>query len=52
MKYAAEIGLAAMISKPSALKVGSGVQKSIKWIHRHADSIVISYKGKVVLTLN
>jgi hypothetical protein len=44
MKYAAEIGSGAMICIPSFIKIGSGIQKLIeRGIHRHTDSMVISY---------
>jgi hypothetical protein len=36
MKCAAEMGSVAMIYIPSFIKIGSGVEKMIKWIHGHA----------------
>jgi hypothetical protein len=41
-KYAVEIGSGAMIYIPSFIKIGSGIQKLIRGIHRHTDSMVIS----------
>jgi hypothetical protein len=35
MKYAVEMGSGAVIYVPSFIKIGSGVQKSIRGIHRH-----------------
>jgi hypothetical protein len=45
MKYAVEMGSGAMIMIyiPSFIKIGSSVQKLIMGIHRHTDSMVISY---------
>jgi hypothetical protein len=42
MKYAVEMGLDAIIYTPSFIKIGSGIQKLILGIHRHADSMVIA----------
>jgi hypothetical protein len=42
MKYAVEMGSSAMIYIPSFIKIGSGIQKFIRGIHRHADSMVIA----------
>jgi hypothetical protein len=35
MKYATEMGSAAMICIPSFIKIGSGIQKLIEGIQRH-----------------
>jgi hypothetical protein len=43
MKYAIEMGSGAMIYIPSFIKIGSGIQKLIDEIHRHRDSMEISY---------
>jgi hypothetical protein len=37
MKYAVEMGSAAMIYIPSFIKIASGIQKLIRGIHRHTD---------------
>jgi hypothetical protein len=42
MKYAVEMDLGAMIYIPSFMKTGSSIQKLIRGIHRHTDSIVIA----------
>jgi hypothetical protein len=42
MKYVVELGSGAMIYIPSFIKIGSGIQKLMWGIHRHADSMVIS----------
>jgi hypothetical protein len=42
MKYAVEMGSGAMIYAPIFVKTGSGIQKSIRGIYRHTDSMVIS----------
>jgi hypothetical protein len=42
MKYAVEMGSFAMIHIPSFMKIGSGIQKLIWRIYRHADSMVIA----------
>jgi hypothetical protein len=42
MKYAVEMGSDAMIYIPSFIKIASGVQKFIRGLHRHTDSVVIS----------
>jgi hypothetical protein len=40
MRYAAEIGSGAMIYIPSSIKIGSGIQKFIRRMHRqHGDLI-------------
>jgi hypothetical protein len=39
MKYAAEMGSGAMIYIPSFIKFGSAIQKLIRGIHRHTDSM-------------
>jgi hypothetical protein len=41
MNYAFEMGSGAMIHMPSFIKIGSGIQKLIRGIHRHTDSMVI-----------
>jgi hypothetical protein len=38
MKYAAEMGSGVMIYIPSFIKIGSGIRKLIKGIHRHTDT--------------
>jgi hypothetical protein len=43
MRYALEMDSGAMIYVPSFIKIGSGIQKLIRRIHRHTDSTVISY---------
>jgi hypothetical protein len=63
VKYAVEMGSGAMIYIPCFIKIGSGIQKFIRGIHRHRDSKVISCaslhflnnierKGKIVPVLN
>jgi hypothetical protein len=42
MKYASEMVSIAMIHIPSFIKVGTGIQKLIREIHRHTDSIEIA----------
>jgi hypothetical protein len=42
MKYAVEMGSGVMMYIRSFVKIGSGIQKLIGGIHRHADSMVIS----------
>jgi hypothetical protein len=42
MKYAAEMGSGAMIYIPRFIKIGPGIQKSIRGIHRHTASMVIA----------
>jgi hypothetical protein len=42
MKYAVEMGSGAMIYVPSFIKIGSGIQKLIRGIHGHTDSIEIT----------
>jgi hypothetical protein len=42
MKYAIEMGSAAMIYMPSLIKIGSGIPKLIGGIHRHTDSMEIA----------
>jgi hypothetical protein len=42
MKYAVEMGFSAMIYIPSFIKIGEGIQKLIRGIHRHTDSMVIA----------
>jgi hypothetical protein len=41
MKYAVEMDSGAMICMPSFTNIGSGVQKLIRRIHRHTDSMEI-----------
>jgi hypothetical protein len=36
------MGSGAVIYIPSFIKIGSGIQKLIRGIHRHTDSIVIA----------
>jgi Uri superfamily endonuclease len=38
MKYAVEMGSCAVIYIPSFIKIGSGIQKLIRRIHRHIDT--------------
>jgi hypothetical protein len=42
MKYSFEISSGAMIYIPSFTQIASGIQKLVRGIHRHTDSIVIS----------
>jgi hypothetical protein len=42
MKYAAKIGSGAMIYMSRLIEIGSAIQKSIRGIHRHTDSMLIS----------
>jgi hypothetical protein len=42
MKYAAEMGLVAMMYIPSFIKIGSGIQKLTGGIHRHTDRLEIA----------
>jgi hypothetical protein len=42
MKYADELGTIPMIYKPSFIKIGSSIQKLIRGVHRHTDSMLIS----------
>jgi hypothetical protein len=42
MKYAIEMGSGAMIYTPSFIRVGSGIQKLLKGIHRHTTSMMIT----------
>jgi hypothetical protein len=42
MKYAVEMDSGAMIYIPSSIEIGSGIQKLIVGIHRHADSTEIA----------
>jgi hypothetical protein len=42
MKYAVEMGSAAMIYIPSFIKIVSSTQKLIEGIHRHTDSMGIT----------
>jgi hypothetical protein len=37
MKYAVQMGSGAMIYKRSFIKIGLGIQKFIRGIHRHKD---------------
>jgi hypothetical protein len=41
MKYAVEMGSGVMIYIPSFVQTGSGIQKFIRGIHRHTDSMEI-----------
>jgi hypothetical protein len=43
MKYDVERGSGVMIYKPSFIKVGSGIRKLIREIHRHTDRKEMSY---------
>jgi hypothetical protein len=38
MKYAVEMGSGAMICIPGFIKIGSGIQKLIRGIHRYTDT--------------
>jgi hypothetical protein len=42
MKYAVETGSGALIYIPSFIKIGSGIRKLMRGIHRHTDSMEIS----------
>jgi hypothetical protein len=42
MKYAVEMGSDAMIYIPSFINNGSGIQKLIGGIHRHAGGMLVS----------
>jgi hypothetical protein len=42
MKHASEMGPGAKIYIPSFIKTGSGIQKLMRGIHRHTESMVIS----------
>jgi hypothetical protein len=42
MKYAAEMGSGVMIYIPDFIKTGSGIQKIIRGINRHADSMELA----------
>jgi hypothetical protein len=42
MENAVEIDSGAMIYIPSFIKIGSGIQKLIRGIHRHTDSMEIA----------
>jgi hypothetical protein len=44
MKYAVEMGSGAMISIPGFIKIGSGIQKWIRGIHRRF-LVLISVRG-------
>jgi hypothetical protein len=41
MKYAVEMGSGAMIYIPSFIQTGSGIQKLVRLIDRHTDSMEI-----------
>jgi hypothetical protein len=42
MKYAVEMGSDAMIHIPSFIKIGSGIHKSIRGVHRHTENMEIA----------
>jgi hypothetical protein len=42
MKYVVEMGSGAMTYIPSFIKIGSAIQKFIRGIHRHTESLVIA----------
>jgi hypothetical protein len=42
MKHAVEMGSGAMIYIPSFINIGSSIQKLIRGIHRHTDSMEIA----------
>jgi hypothetical protein len=42
VKYTIELGPCSMIYIPSFIKIGSGVQKLIRGLHRYTDSTVIT----------
>jgi hypothetical protein len=46
MKYVVEMGSGAMIYIPSFTKIGSGIQKLIKGIHRHTNSLLLFFQNK------
>jgi hypothetical protein len=39
MEYTVEMGSGARIYIPSFIKIGSGIQKLVEWIHRHTDEM-------------
>jgi hypothetical protein len=50
MKYAVEMGLVAMIYVPSFIKIGSGIQKLIRWDTQtawksHKPTFIVLKKG-------
>jgi hypothetical protein len=42
MKYATDVGSDGMIYKPRFIMIDSGIQKLIRGIHRHTESMVIA----------
>jgi hypothetical protein len=42
MKYAVEMDSVVMIFIPCFIKIGSGIQKLIRWIHKHTDRMDIA----------
>jgi hypothetical protein len=40
MKHVVEMGSGAMIYIPGFIKIGSGIQKLIRGMHRHPDSMM------------
>jgi hypothetical protein len=42
MKYTVEMGSGVMIYIPSLIKIGSGILKLIRGIHRHTDGMEIA----------
>jgi hypothetical protein len=43
MKYVVEMGSGAMIYTPSFINIGSGIPKLIGVIHKHTDSMEITF---------
>jgi hypothetical protein len=43
MRYAVEMGSGATMYIPSFINIGLCIQKLIRGIHRHTDSMVIAY---------
>jgi hypothetical protein len=46
MKYAVEMGSGAMIYKPSSIKNGSSIQKLIRAMQGHTDSLLLFFQNK------
>jgi hypothetical protein len=42
MRYAVEMGSGAMLYIPNLIKIGSGIQKLLRGIHRHTDNMMIA----------
>jgi hypothetical protein len=52
MKYAVKIGSGAMIYISSSIKIGSSIQKLIRRIHRHTDSMKIANPTLIFFKIN